>query len=1306
MVTKTFCTSSKMLQLFGNDALSLFDQQKILSKLQEIDSRIETVQAEYLHFIEYSDVLNDHELNKLSALLDYGDKGQLTSKQGQTIIITPRLGTISPWSSKATDIAHNCGLNKVMRIERGVVYYLKSQNILDQNALNLLAAKLHDRMMQTVSFSVADTNPFLNTHAAGKLQTIPLLSEGRGALEKINHALGLALSDDEIDYLHDGFVKLNRDPNDVELMMFAQANSEHCRHKIFKADWIIDDQAQPLGLFPMIKNTYEHHKENILSAYHDNAAVIAGYAAERLQRNDNGLYHFKREPIHIQIKVETHNHPTAIAPHPGAATGAGGEIRDEGATGRGAKPKAGLTGYTVSNLNIPHDIQPWEIPYGKPNRIASALDIMIEAPLGSAAFNNEFGRPNLCGYFRSFEQNVNGEVWGYHKPIMIAGGYGNIKEEHIEKRKIPVGAKIIVLGGPGMLIGLGGGAASSVNTGHSHEDLDFASVQRDNAEIERRAQEVIDSCWAMGLSNPIISIHDVGAGGLSNALPELVADCERGAVFDLNKIQVAEKGLSPLEIWCNESQERYVLAIAEKDLVLFDKIAKRERCPYCIVGEATEEKVLILKDENSVIDPIHMPLSLLLGKAPKTLKNVTTTANAYSNWDYSGIDLQDAAERILRLPAVGSKKFLITIGDRTVGGMTQRDQMVGPWQVPVADVAVTATSFTDYHGEAMAMGERPLLAMMNPAAAARITIGEAITNIAAAYIYHLSDVKLSANWMAACSHPGEDARLYEMVKTAGMEFCPALDLTIPVGKDSLSMKTKWHDDNQEKSVTSPVSLVATAFAPVQDIRRTLTPQLRLAFETDLILIDLGLGKNRLGGSSFAQSYNELGNETPDIAPELLQNFFAAIHQLVKDDKICAYHDRSDGGLFTTLCEMMFAAKCGLDIDIDGLGDDIHASLFNEELGAVIQVRNTDRSIVMQVLASFQLKAHTIGRPNTSTDDAKLSISYDIDEIFCMTRAKLQTLWSETSYQIQRMRDNALCADQEYDLINGHNDHGLFAQVSFNCKENIVSPFLNLDSKPKVAILREQGVNSNNEMAAAFILSGFDAIDVHMTDLQNKRINLNDFKGLAACGGFSYGDVLGAGGGWAKSILFDPNLLEQFAQFFARTDTFTVGMCNGCQMLSQLKGIIPGASHWPRFVRNLSEQFEGRLSMVEVLKTPSIIFEDMEGLKMPIVVSHGEGRAQYQHQDDLKHLIANEQTAMRYIDSHSKPTEHYPLNPNGSEGGFTSFTSLDGRATIMMPHPERTFRLVQMSWYPADWKNKDIEYSPWMRLFMNARKWVG
>ncbi|WP_119344646.1 phosphoribosylformylglycinamidine synthase [Facilibium subflavum] len=1295
-----------MLQIFGNNALSSFDQQKLLTKLQHICHGIISVEAEYIHFIQEANPLSTQALEKINALLHYGAQGELTEKTGQTIIVMPRTGSISPWSSKATDIMQNCGLHDIKRVERGIVYYINSKSALSQLQLQALAELLHDRMTQSIYFSLDQINPFIDTHVKKDLQIINMLEEGQIALQNANKKLGLALSEDEITYLYNAFKALARNPTDVELMMFAQANSEHCRHKIFKADWVIDGQKQAYSLFDMIKNTYEHHKENILSAYHDNAAVIAGYLGQRLQKDENNQYCFKQEPIHIQIKVETHNHPTAIAPFPGAATGAGGEIRDEAATGRGAKPKAGLTGYTVSNLYIDGDIQPWEVNYGKPQRIASALDIMLQAPLGGAAFNNEFGRPNLCGYFRTYEQAINNEVRGFHKPIMIAGGYGNIKEEQIAKQKIPVGAKIIVLGGPGMLIGLGGGAASSVDAGHSEEDLDFASVQRGNPEIQRRAQEVIDTCWMLGSDNPIISIHDVGAGGLSNALPELVADCDRGAIFDLNAIDVAEKGLSPLEIWCNESQERYVLSILPEDVAKFDQIAKRERCPYAIVGEAIEEKTLILKDSHAAIDPIHMPLSILLGKPPKITKQVTSIKGASSRWDYHNIDIKEAAFRLLRLPAVGSKKFLITIGDRSVGGMTCRDQMVGPWQLPVSDVAVTASDFTGYHGEAMAMGERPALALMNPKAAARIVIGEAITNIAAAYIYHLSDVKLSANWMAACNHPGEDARLYEMVKTAGLDFCPQLDLTIPVGKDSLSMKTKWQDNGQEKSVTAPVSLITTAFAPVQDIRRTLTPQLRLGIpETDLILIDLGFGKNRLGGSCFAQVYNELGEATPDIEAKPLQNFFAAIHKLVKKDKILAYHDRSDGGLFVTLTEMMFAAKCGLEVHIDNLGDDIPSVLFSEELGAVIQIRNSDRDLVMSVLASFQLQAHVIGEPVTSHEDSKLVIFHDIDEVFSATRAQLQSLWSETSYQIQRMRDNSECADQEHALIKGMNDHGLFAQVPFDFKENIATPYFNTSIKPKVAILRDQGVNSNNEMAAAFTLSGFDAIDVHMSDLQNNRIDLNQFKGLAACGGFSYGDVLGAGGGWAKSVLFDPKLYDMFAHFFARSDTFSVGMCNGCQMLSQLKSIIPGADHWPLFVKNLSEQFEARLAMVEVLDSTSIIFKDMQGLKMPIVVSHAEGRTQYDNANSMKTLIEHKQVSMRYIDSHSQPTEYYPLNPNGSEQGLTAFTSQDGRSTIMMPHPERVFRLAQLSWYPADWRNKDYEYSPWMRLFMNARTWV-
>ncbi len=1295
-----------MLQIYGNSALSSFNQQKLFTKLRNFSDKILSVQAEYIHFINLSDSLAEEKLGKLAQLLHYGAEGELQYKEGQSIIVTPRLGTISPWASKASDIIYNCGLTEVTGIERGIIYYIASENTLDQSELMTLARVLYDRMTQSVAFDLDQVDPFQSTHGQGLLDIIDVLDKGKSALIHINEKLGLALSEDEIDYLYKAFVDLGRNPTDVELMMFAQANSEHCRHKIFRASWVIDGKEKSHSLFPMIKHTYEHHKENVLSAYHDNAAVIAGYSGERLLRDSEAKYYFKQEPIHIQIKVETHNHPTAIAPDPGAATGAGGEIRDEAATGRGARTKAGLTGYTVSNLYLPDDIQPWEQHYGKPERIASALDIMLEAPIGGAAFNNEFGRPNLCGYFRTYEQRVDNQVRGYHKPIMIAGGYGNIRLEYVKKNKIPDGAKIIVLGGPGMLIGLGGGAASSVDSGSSEEDLDFASVQRGNPEMQRRAQEVIDACW-MSDDNPIISIHDVGAGGISNALPELVADCDMGAIFDLNAIHVAESMLSPLEIWCNESQERYVLAILEKDLARFDEIAKRERCPYSVVGEATNEKTLVLKDVNSKRDPIHMPLSVLLGNPPKLVKNVTSSDTAYTRWHYSKVDLAEATKRVLRLPAVGSKKFLITIGDRSVGGLTARDQMVGPWQVPVSDVAVTASDYTGYHGEAMAMGERPTLAMMNPPAAARMVIGEAITNIAAAYIYHLSDVKLSANWMAACGQMGEDAKLYEMVKTAGLEFCPKLDLTIPVGKDSLSMKTFWQEDGTDKSVTSPVSLIATAFAPVQDIRRTLTPQLRVTLpETDLILIDLGGGKNRLGGSALAQVFNELGDQTPDIEAEDLRNFFAAIHELVKRDKILAYHDRSDGGLIVTLCEMMFAAKCGLEIHIDNLGEDVISTLFNEELGAVIQIRNSDRDIVMSAFAGFQLKAHVIGEPVTDQEDSALSIFDDIDEVFHATRAELQTLWSETSYQIQKLRDNSECAEKEHALIKGFNDYGLFAQVPFDMREDVTASYINKGVRPKVAILREQGVNSHNEMAAAFSLAGFEAIDVTMSDLQSGRFDLESFKGLAACGGFSYGDVLGAGGGWAKSILFDEKLKEMFTQFFHRADSFSVGMCNGCQMLSQLKSLIPGAESWPKFVNNDSNQFEARFSQVEIMESPSIVFQNMQGLKMPIVVSHGEGKVQYDDVQDAKRLLENKQLVMRYIDSHANPTEHYPLNPNGSEGGMTAFTSVDGRATIMMPHPERAFRLTQLSWYPFDWRNKDKEYSPWMRLFRNARVWVG
>ncbi len=1281
--------------IFGNKVLSQFDHERLLTKLQEEISGIEDIQAEYVHFVECHAELDEHDTEHVEELLNYGAHGKLVEKPGQLILVVPRLGTISPWSSKAADIMHNCGLDKVVRVERGIVYYVQSDVHFNETQCARIGYFLHDRMTETVLYALEEMPALSSAREKGVLKVVPMLEQGKVALETINQQLGLALSPDEIDYLFENFTALGRNPTDVELMMFAQANSEHCRHKIFNADWTIDGEAKPKSLFSMIKNTYAHHSENIYSAYHDNAAVIGGSKSNRLIRDQvSSRYAFKDENVHIQIKVETHNHPTAISPFPGAATGSGGEIRDEAATGRGARPKAGLTGFTVSNLNIPGFNQPWENTYGKPERIQSALNIMLEAPIGGAAFNNEFGRPNLCGYFRCFEQEVDGKMRGFHKPIMLAGGYGNIREEHIQKNKIPVGAKLIVLGGPGMLIGVGGGAASSVDAGHSSEDLDFASVQRGNPEMERRAQEVIDACWSLGEDNPIVSLHDVGAGGLSNALPELVADCDRGAVFDLDAILVADSAMSPLEIWCNESQERYVLAIECRHVEMFKKLAERERCPFVVVGEATEEKRLILRQAQTTQNPIDMPLSLLLGKPPKTIKDVQSLPGAKTVWDYQSIDLSEAITRVLQTPTVADKSFLINIGDRSVGGLTARDQMVGPWQVPVADVAVTSTGFTGYTGEAMAIGERPVLAMMNPEAAARVTIAEAITNISASYIDHLSDIKLSANWMAACGHEGEDAKLYEMVKTTGMEFCPELDLTIPVGKDSLSMKTKWQDTDagtdSEKSVTSPVSLVVTAFAPVLDVRKTLTPRLQLDREaTDLILIDLG------------QVYGELGEETPDIDAKTLKNFFMFIHDLNKNNKILAYHDRSDGGLLTTLSEMMFASHCGLDVHLDSLGENPIAALFNEELGVVIQVPNVDCGDILSMAEVLELDAFVIGEPAAHHE---LHIQHDIDDLYIGKRIDLHRLWSRISFEMQSLRDHAGCAKEEYDQVLVEEDDGLFAKTSFDISEQISAPYLDLEDQPRVAILRDQGVNGHMEMAVAFGLNGFEVIDVHMSDLQSGRFNLKDFKGLAVCGGFSYGDVLGAGGGWAKSILFNPMLKDQFSEFFHRPDTFTLGVCNGCQMLSQLKDLIPGATHFPRFVRNLSEQFEARFSMVEVVESPSILLKGMSGTQIPVVVSHGEGRVKYHEQEDANRLLGKGQLALRYIDHEGNPAETYPLNPNGSADGRTGFCSEDGRVTIMMPHPERVFRVSQMSWYPIGWEKH--EFSPWMRMFANARVWVG
>ena len=1278
-----------MLQLLGANAFSSFRLDKILSKLKANNVDVSSIKANYCYFVDTPDLLND-EIEKLWQIVP---EAETMPAIDNTLIVVPRLGTISPWSSKATDILHNCGLRTIKRIERGIIYQFPQP--LTKNLQQQFSPLLHDRMIETVLTNSDSAVQLFAYVAPRSLQVIDVLQYGKDALTKINHESGLALNEDEIDYLTKRFTALQRNPTDVELMMFAQANSEHCRHKIFNASWIIDGKQQEKSLFSMIKNTYTHYQENILSAYHDNAAVLAGWQTERFYPDNKLQYQYATQQVDMMIKVETHNHPTAISPYPGAATGAGGEIRDEGATGRGGKPKAGLSGFSVSNLHIPNWQQPWEQTYGKPEHMASALTIMLEAPIGAAAFNNEFGRPNICGYFRTFEQRVNGKMRGYHKPIMLAGGYGNIERQHVDKQKIPAGAKLIVLGGPAMLIGMGGGAASSMTAGASHVDLDFASVQRDNAEMQRRCQEVIDRCCALTADNPIISIHDVGAGGLSNALPELIHDSGRGAQFLLRKIPNAEPGMSPMEIWCNEAQERYVLAIAAENLECFAKLAKRERCPFAIVGTATIEQTLQLYDDNFTNYAIDIPLDLLFGKVPKMERNVERDAVLTAAIETSRIELAEACKRVLQLPSVADKKFLITIADRSVGGLIVRDQQVGPWQVAVSDVAVTTTGFAGYCGEAMAVGERTPIACKNAAAAARIAVAEMITNIAAANIEKLSDVKLSANWMAAAGVTGEDANLYTAVQAIAEELCPALNLTIPVGKDSLSMQTTWQEKNQVKNVSSPLSLIVSGFAPVIDVRKTLTPQLRTNIgETVLILIDLGNGKNRLGFSALAQVFNLTGEQVADLeAPELLSGFFSAIQQLNKKELLLAYHDRSDGGLLATICEMMFAGQVGVDLDISELADDTIASLFTEELGAVLQIKATELITVQTVLQQYKLVNYTIGKLN---HNQTLSIIKHQQTIYQMPRKSLHQLWSESSYQLQKLRDNPKCAQQEYDDLLIDNP-GLSVDLNFDLNDDITAIYINKKIKPKVAVLREQGVNGQLEMAAAFTRAGFTAVDVHMSDILNNNINLAEFKGLAACGGFSYGDVLGAGSGWAKSILFQENVREKLQHFFHRPDTFSLGICNGCQMLAQLKDLIPGAAAFPRFVGNQSEQYEARLIMVKIETSPSILFAGMEQSKIPVVVAHAEGQVDFVDPKDQQQV----KIALRYIDNRGETTERYPYNPNGSRKGIAGITSSDGRATLLMPHPERVFRSVQMSWHPDEWQ----EDSPWMRVFRNARVWV-
>ena len=1293
-----------MLQTFrGSPALSEFRINALMQKFQQHQLPVQSVYAEYMHFVELEQALSADQESKLKALLHYGPTLAEHEAKGECFIVIPRIGTISSWSSKATDIAHNCGLSEVARIERGLAYYFELTRALNEQESTLLSALLHDRMMETVVRTPAEADVLFRHQDPKPFKTVDVLDGGRAALVTANVELGLALAEDEIDYLVENFTKLGRNPHDIELYMFAQANSEHCRHKIFNADWIIDGKKQDKSLFKMIKNTFEKTPDFVLSAYKDNAAVMEGSKVGRFFADQDGQYRYHQEDAHILMKVETHNHPTAISPFPGAATGSGGEIRDEGATGRGAKPKAGLTGFSVSNLVIPNFEQPWENPLSKPSRIASALDIMIEGPLGGAAFNNEFGRPALLGYFRTYEEKVNSfngeEVRGYHKPIMLAGGIGNIRAEHVQKGEIPVGAKLIVLGGPAMNIGLGGGAASSMDSGKSKEDLDFASVQRENPEMERRCQEVIDRCWQLGDDNPILFIHDVGAGGLSNAMPELVHDGERGGKFDLRSILCDEKGMSPLEIWCNESQERYVLAVAPEKLALFTALCERERAPFAVIGEATEEKHLTLHDTHFDNNPIDLPMNVLLGKTPKMTRDVRKKSVTNAPLAQEGIQIKDALHRVLRLPVVAEKTFLITIGDRSVTGMVARDQMVGPWQIPVSDVAVTTASLDSYHGEAMSMGERAPVALLDFAASARLAVAESITNIAATNIGDIKRIKLSANWMSAAGHGGEDAGLYEAVKAVGEELCPTLGLTIPVGKDSMSMKTTWEENGEKKSVTAPLSLVISAFARVEDVRKTVTPQLRTdKGESRLLLIDLGDGHNRLGATALAQVYKQLGDKPADVVNvQSLKDFFDAMQALVAEGKLLAYHDRSDGGLITTLAEMAFAGHCGVEVDISALGDDNLAVLFNEELGAVIQVRENDLSAVRDVLKAHNL-IHLTKELGAVTADDQFVIARGNKKLLSEKRSELRAIWAELTHQMQCLRDNPECADQEFAAKKATNNKGLSAHLSYDVNEDIAAPYIVKGLRPKVAVLREQGVNSHVEMAAAFDRAGFAAIDVHMSDLMAGRYNLNDFNAMVACGGFSYGDVLGAGGGWAKSILFNPQLRDQFSQFFANENTLSLGVCNGCQFISTLAEIIPGAENWPRFVRNKSERFVARAAMVKINDTNSLWFSGMAGSHMPIAVSHGEGRVEFKDAAQLAALQAQNLIVGQYVDSYLNVTETYPANPNGSVLGITAISNVDGRIAAMMPHPERVFRAVSNSWYPEGWS----EDGAWMRIFRNAR----
>ena len=1272
----------------GIQALRKFKVNTLNERINRLIPGLELIGTEYIHFIESDKDLSQSNKKTLHKLLNYSPEVDLENSK-HTITVAPRIGTISPWSSKASEICKLCGLSVISRIERGINYHLN--RTINANELVTLLELVMDKMTESHLQSLSDSELLFNELMPNEFITIDILGLGKSAINRANNELGLALSQSEINYLFDSFTAIERNPRDIELMMFAQANSEHCRHKIFNADWTIDSEKQAISLFGMIKNTYKQNPEGLLSVYSDNSAVMNGYSSNYFEANEKGVYQSSVGEKAVLMKVETHNHPTAIAPDPGAATGSGGEIRDEGATGRGSKPKTGLCGFSVSNLKVPNSIQPWEIDYGKPSQIASALEIMIDGPIGAASFNNEFGRPNTCGYFRTYEQETkNGDVRGYHKPIMLAGGIGNIKKNHVEKGLISDGDKIIVLGGPAMLIGLGGGAASSIGSGDQNENLDFASVQRANPEMQRRSQEVINACTNLGDKNPIVSIHDIGAGGLSNGIPELVNDSTKGAKLQLRSIPNDELKMSPLEIWCNESQERYVIAIKDESIALFDEICIKERAPYAVLGSATEDRHLLLEDSHFNNTPIDLEMSLLFGSSPKTHKDVKSIANIEDAFNPINIELEDAVNRLLNLPTIASKNFLITIADRSVTGLIARDQMIGPWQVPVADCAISLSDYLGYQGEAMSIGEKTPISLINAAAAARMSVGEALTNLMGAFIEDISHINLSANWMCASGHPGEDAKLFEAVKSIGMELCPQLGLTIPVGKDSMSMKSSWREGDKEKSVTAPLSLIISAFSRTPDARLQITPLLTNNLNSELFLIDLGLGKNRMGGSSLAQVFNQIGNETPDLDdPALFAKFFSVINTLNKEGLVNAFHDRSDGGALVTLLEMAFASRCGLDIRTSKL----LYELFNEELGCVIQVSNHNREKVLNELEKAGLKEHTKSIAKINETDEIIIYQDDI-EVFKDQRVNLQQLWSSTSYHISKLRDNPECAISEHSELS-KTSNGLKISPSFDINENISAPYLNQGIKPKIAILREQGINGHIEMAAAFTKAGFEATDVHMSQILSGEVSLSRFKGLAACGGFSYGDVLGAGRGWANSILLNHKAKDEFSEYFLRNDSFTLGVCNGCQMISNLREIIPGTENWPSFERNTSEQFEARFTGVRINNSKSLFFAGMQDSVMPIAIAHGEGKASF------KSKLPENTISMQYVDHSGNASQIYPHNPNGSENAAAAICDDTGRVTIMMPHPERVFRAVQNSWHPNNWD----ERSPWMRMFDNAREWI-